>query len=659
MRVRKAVFTSGAIVIAMFSAMIVYMCMYAATHEADLFNNDYNGREEILLDKNIRGKIYSSDKQVMAETVLNEDGSMTRVYPFGSLFSHIVGYESHGGSGIEQQYNYALVHSDISLSEMAEFDAAGEKYPGNDVYTTLNVGLQKAAYDALGNYHGAIIVSEVKTGKILAMVSKPDFDPGTIDQTWDSIVADGVSGVLVNRVTQGLYPPGSTFKIFDAVEFMQEDMAQADAYNFNCQGYVTIDGEMINCYHWSVHGDVDLKESFADSCNSSFATIGSMLNRQAFAKTLSTMMFNEKLPYEFPSEVSTYKLDSETTTKDLMQLSIGQGETLMTPLHLNMITAALANGGVVHKPYLVNAVETCSGKILSSNQPESFRTVVSSDIASRMRVMMRAVVESGTGTRLRNRPYNAAGKTGSAEFLDNESDSHAWFTGFAPYEDPEIAITVIIEGAGSGGSYAVPVARRVMDTYFGYEGDDDDVDASYWTTYSTTANLTGTQQTTQTDTAQTGTDSTAAGQETGGVLAPPDAGAMTSPGQQTPAPLQEDIPANTVQLNIDTNGDGIPDALDSDGDGKPDMYDMNGDGMPEMSAAEYDAIYHPQPAAPAAPQDAAGTAAPEQASEPAPEQAPAIPGFTGWESVPSEDMNANVQAQQDAELAAIEAGLGN
>lgn len=572
-KVRREIFLTGGIVLALFVSMILYMCIYAATHEQNLFTNDYNSREEILLDKNVRGNIYSADGQVLATTKIGDDGSEIRQYPFGRLFSHIVGYAAEGGSGIEIQYDYDLVHSDISLAEKAECDEAGKKYPGNDVYTTLSVPLQQAAENAIGMYKGAILVTEVKTGKVLAMVSKPDFEPGEISANWDMLLRDSESGTLVNRATQGLYPPGSAFKIFDAIEFMQENMTAADNYSYDCQGYTTIEGETINCYHWTVHGTVDLKESFAHSCNSSFVTIGTQyIDPTQFTKTLSTMMFNEQLPYELPSMKSRYVLDASTTMKERLQLAIGQGQTLMTPLHVNMITAAIANGGTVYTPYVVTAVETATGKILSSKQPTAYRTVMTPEIAAKMREMMRAVVENGTAAKMNDRPYNAAGKTGSAEFMNNKSDSHAWFTGFAPMEDPEIAVTVIVEGAGSGGSYAVPVARRVFDAYFGYQGDDSDVSDSYWTTPSTNDASAAAPVTTATDsTAAAGTD--AAG--TGAAQAVP---------QIAGEVVVEERPENTVQLNLDTNGDGVPDAIDTDGDGKPEMYDRDGDGIPETYA---------------------------------------------------------------------------
>lgn len=543
-RVRRQVFVSGAAISALFGAMIVYFLIYTNSNSKQLFENDYNKREEALLEKNTRGKIYAASGEVLAQTVTAEDGSEVRSYPYANLFAHIIGYTYKGGSGVEQLEDYNLTHSDISLSEKAALDEAGEKYPADDVYTTLDLSLQQAASDALGDNNGAVIVTEVSTGNILCMVSKPDFDPNDIEAIWESLGSDTESGTLVNRVTQGLYAPGSTFKIFDAIEFMDEDMSKANNFTYNCVGYDNTytleDGQPIHCYHWTAHGDVDLKKAFAKSCNSAFVNIGNSLNRTSFAALLNNMMFGEELPYDLPSGISSYELTDATTTEDVTQLSIGQGSTLMTPMHLNMVTAAIANGGTIHKDQIIASIKTGTGTVISQTQPEEYRTVMTVDVAAKMREMMRDVVEEGTATKLSSRPYNPCGKTGSAEIVTGQSTSHAWFTGFAPEENPEIAITVIVEGAGSGGVSAVPVARSVMDEYFDYTpsaGEDDD--ANY---------------------VMVGVDT--------------ESSSSSDPSAST---------GTTVTLNMDTDGDGVMDAIDTNGDGVADAYDLDGDGIPESS----------------------------------------------------------------------------
>ena len=203
--------------------MMGYTCYYAATNKQELINNSYNGRQEIFAAQNTRGSIYAAGGQLLAETQMDEEGKEKRVYPYDNLFAHAVGYASNGRFGIEASANYYLINSNAKLSDKVASDVAGVKYPGDSVVTTLDVSLQEVAFRSLGVYKGAIIVSEPATGKILAMVSKPDYDPNEIDAIWDEVIKDKESTVLLNRATQGLYPPGSTFKIVTALEYIREN----------------------------------------------------------------------------------------------------------------------------------------------------------------------------------------------------------------------------------------------------------------------------------------------------------------------------------------------------------------------------------------------------------------------------------------------------
>ncbi len=451
---------------ALFVCMMVYMCNFVYHNEQDMINNSYNSRSEILLSKNYRGTIYAAGGEVLAESKLDEEGNETRVYPYENLFAHSVGYSVNGRMGVEALCNYYLINSNLNLTDKVANSTLGKKNPGDSVYTTLNVSIQKAADKAMGIYSGAIIMTDVKTGKILAMVSKPDFDPNKIISLWDDLVADKSSSILLNRVTQGLYPPGSTFKIITALEYIRQNPEAYQDYSFTCDGVFKKDNTKIQCYHGLKHGEVSLTKSFAKSCNSSFANIGTGLDINKFSETLNQLFFNQKLPYDASvSAKSSIYLAEDMTTNDIMQTSIGQGKTLMTPLHLNMITAAIANNGEMLTPYLVERVESVDGRVIKTYKSKSNGQIMTEEEASILQELMTAVVESGTASKLQGYGYTAAGKTGSAEYNSN-SDSHAWFTGFAPVEDPQVAVTVILECAGSGGDYAVPMARRVFDAYF-------------------------------------------------------------------------------------------------------------------------------------------------------------------------------------------------
>ena len=447
--------------------MMTYTCHYAITHQQELINNSYNGRQEIFAAQNTRGSIFAAGGQVLAETQTDADGNERRVYPYDNLFAHAVGYATNGRFGVEAAANYYLINSNARLSDKVASDVAGSKYPGDSVVTTLDVGLQEVAAKSLGVYKGAIIVSEPSTGKILAMVSKPDFNPNEIDALWDGLIQDKESTVLLNRVTQGLYPPGSTFKIVTALEYIRENPDSYGQYSYQCNGRYSSGQDTINCYHGSVHGHEDFTRSFAKSCNASFANIGMTLDRTRWGQTLDGLLFNQELPVSFAYNKSKLVVNADTSDSDILQASIGQGTTQITPLHLNMITCAIANGGTVMKPYLVDHVKNNEGTVIKQFSPDSYKELLTQTEAAALTELMTAVVESGTGTKLAGLTYTAAGKTGSAEYNNVKTDSHAWFTGFAPAQEPEVCVTIIIEGAGSGGDYAVPIAKRIFDEYFG------------------------------------------------------------------------------------------------------------------------------------------------------------------------------------------------
>lgn len=446
-----------------FVAISVYLMHFVYFDSSQVINNSYNAkRQEILAAQTIRGDIMSSDGKVLATTLANSD---ERYYPYKEVFSHAVGYADNGRMGVEQIANIYLVSSNISLTDKLQDALADEKYMGNAVITTFDAGLQEAAYNALGAYDGAIIVTEPSTGKILAMVSKPDFDPNTINEIWDTIINDTESSVLVNRATQGVYPPGSTFKILTALEYIRENPTSYLVYNFNCTGRFVRGDNTINCFHGTTHGTVDFTQSFAKSCNSSFANIGLKLDREGFLNTLEKLYFNKALPVDMLANKSAVSASIVDSDNSMIQTVIGQGETQITPLHLAMITSMIANDGKMMLPYTIDHVETAQGDLIKQFEPQELGQLITTEEAAALQELMKSVVDEGTGTRLKGMEYSAAGKTGSAEYNAN-SDSHAWFTGYT-YDTPyPIQITVIMEGAGSGGEYAVPVARRVLDRYY-------------------------------------------------------------------------------------------------------------------------------------------------------------------------------------------------
>ena len=466
----RSIMLVGCAFVVLFVCMIAFTAWNAWSSRRSLMANSYNRRQKLYAKSVLRGNIYSEDGALLASTVMNEDGTQQRTYPYGKAFAHVVGYAVRDKGGIEAFANYDLLRSDIPIREKMQAAAQGELFPGNHVVTTLDAGLQKRVFEALGDYRGAVIVSDPRTGKIRAMVSNPSFDPQTVDEYWETYMEDE-DGVLLNRATQGLYPAGSVFKIVTSLAYMRSHPADYMSYVYDCYGSFSMAGETIHCYDSVAHGPVDFKTSFALSCNASFVNVGLASDKTVYKKTLDELRFNKALPYAMPYNRSRTIDPQHAGISDVMQLAIGQGDMLTSPLHINMVTCAIANDGVLMQPYMMETVTDASGEIRDRFEPQSAGRFMTAKEAATLREMMRAVVTDGTGIVLADSAYRAAGKTGSAEHREDDDlkdSTHAWFTGFAPFDDPEVCVTLILEDAGSSGSYAVPLARRVFDAYFGY-----------------------------------------------------------------------------------------------------------------------------------------------------------------------------------------------
>ncbi len=449
-----------------FLVLMVYIGYFVSVDSKEIITNPRNQRQDMFAKTVIRGNIESSDGEILAETKVNEDGEEERVYPFRNLYAHVVGYTVKGKYGLESSENFNLLTSNANFLEKLYHTLKNEKNRGDTVVTTLNSRLQEVAYEALGDHKGAVIAMEPSSGKILAMVSKPDFDPNSLSEDWAFINSEEEkeNSRLLNRATQGIYPPGSIFKIVTALEYMRENSNFND-YHYDCESEGVFFGVPIHCYNMHRHGEQDLKESFANSCNTSFANIGTKLDKGKFHDLCESLLFNQALPVEFPYKKSRFVLNEHSEDKEVAQTAIGQGDTGITPLHSVMITSAVANGGMVMKPYLVDQIENYEGGIVRKYTGKSYGSVMSAKEATELTEMMKEVVKSGTGTKLSGKSYSVAGKTGTAEYEEGKNP-HAWFTGFAPADNPEIAISVIVEDSGAGSTYAVPVAGKVLDAYF-------------------------------------------------------------------------------------------------------------------------------------------------------------------------------------------------
>ena len=452
------------IILILFVSMSAYLTFFQVVTAPKIMNNSYNKRTDIYASYVSRGKILSSDGDVLAYT--REDGKKSvRVYPYGDMYSHIVGRNVSGKTGIEAIMNYELLSSNDNVFTRVFERINQDKNKGDSVITTIDSNLQKSLNDALNGYHGAGVILEPSTGRVLAMVSKPDYDPNTVIADWETLSnLPQKDAKLVNRATNGLYPPGSTFKVLTALEYINEHK-DYDKFQFNCNGIFTSGKESIVCFDRTRHGKEDLKTAFAKSCNGAFASIGLKLNKAKFTKLAEKFLYNKELPFTLTTSKSSFVLNSSSDTEEILQTSIGQGKTQITPFHNALIASAVANNGMLMKPYTVEKIVTDDGKrLVNDYKPEKFGRLCSKKKAEILKNFMKAVVTEGTAKKLSWIGYNIYGKTGTAEYQkeDGTKGDHSWFMGFGEKKGKKIAISVVVEGEGRGNYSGTDVASKVF-----------------------------------------------------------------------------------------------------------------------------------------------------------------------------------------------------
>lgn len=456
MHINKRIIRILVVVSVMFLSLVTYLLYFNMFRAEDVAGNPYNKRqwEDEKFVK--RGSIYDCDGEVLAETVIDGD-TRIRKYPKGNLYSHIIGYHSkvYGKSQLEMKYDRELLgKGDISIS-------FNEMRSGYDLNLTIDNDLQKYAYEKLAKRNGAIVALEPSTGKILAMVSYPDFNPSaqSLEDSWKYIV-EREDSPLLSRATNGLYPPGSTYKIATA------SLAFSAGYSsktFNDEGVFELDGLKVENYGGKSYGEISLRDAFKYSSNAVFCSLGYELGAENVLTQAESFGINKEFETDIPVSKSRIEY-RKMHDADAALVSIGQGQLLMTPLQVAMMGAAVANGGKIMKPYLVDKITASSGVVIGSAKPQTLYQPISPVCADYLNDLMVDVVASGTGRSAAISGITVAGKTGTAE---NETDrDHAWFVGYAPAENPQIVVAVLLENdGGAGGTNAAPIARSVISKY--------------------------------------------------------------------------------------------------------------------------------------------------------------------------------------------------
>jgi peptidoglycan glycosyltransferase len=434
-----------------------------------------------------RGLIYASD----GKTVFARNRKVTkknqgrpwflRVYPQHALVAHPVGYSTveRARTGIEESMNDYLTGSNANLDTVLDNaldKLRGLTQQGNDVVTTIDAQAQRVAMNALAGKCGAAVALEPDTGRVLVMASQPSYDPSLVETNFDQILRTRApcpsASPLLNRASAGRFIPGSTFKVVTAAAALDSGQIQPTT-TFNDPGYCIEYGQRVFNYSDqsgpNVFGTVTFAEALQNSINSVFCEVGKRIGADLVLEYAQRFGFYEEPPVELPSEEITpsglYKngrlyLPKDPNEVDPGRLAFGQERLLTTPLQMALVVAGVGNGGRVMEPTLVERIVAPD---IQRTSADEWKEAVSPRTAAELTAMMTAVVESGTGTAAQIPGVPVAGKTGTAE-TGRPGQNDIWFIGFAPADDPQVAVAVALSNqASTGGETAAPIAKQIME----------------------------------------------------------------------------------------------------------------------------------------------------------------------------------------------------
>lgn len=472
-------------------AIGMFLCMglllagvtwYQVVRADELRDDPRNPRPALAERGKERGLIVTVDGTVLARSVEDPEDprSFVREYPEGETFAHLVGYSSFiiGNHALEDAYSSELrSRRDLTISDLVTALLGRDLRP-QSIEITVDAELQRAALAALGDNRGAVVALDPRTGAVLAAVSGPSFDPEVLlgddaaSQWQDLLTSDGEP--TRDRATLEIYAPGSTFKTVVAAAALDTGTAEpgttfADPVEFQLPGS---DATIANANGRECNDgqSATLFQAFVRSCNTIFADLAIQLGAVDIGLTAEAMGFNQELDYEWaiPEAVwDTSELANDSAA--LGQSGIGERDVRATPMHMAMIAAAVANDGVAVTPYAVRRIFDADGETVEESEVSELGRAMTTDTAMTLSQMMERVVTEGTGRGAAVPGVRVAGKTGTA--TGSEGFSNPWFIGFAPVEDPTIAIAVFIEGSAasgesaSGGSVAAPIASELIEVW--------------------------------------------------------------------------------------------------------------------------------------------------------------------------------------------------
>jgi peptidoglycan glycosyltransferase len=417
-----------------------------------------------------RGSILAANGQVLARSVEDPDGHFRREYSDPSL-AQTIGYVStrYGLDGLEATYNDYLSgqQGDDPLSAVWA-DITREPRPGNDLVLTIDPTLQKIAAQALGNRPGAVVALDPSSGAVKAMVSAPTYDPNKLDELGASLL-NASNQPLLNRATQGLYPPGSTYKTVTATAALDSGIVKPDDV-YQCSGDgIVINGFRIACTN-APPGQTQwtFENAYAYSINATFAQVALQIGASRFTEYSQRFGVGQAIPFDIDlAESRVFQPGSRLSDILLASSGFGQGQLSVTPLQMALIAATVANGGVEPSPYLVAQIRDPDGDLIEDRHPAPRGEVMRPETAATMRQFMQASVRLGWGQEAGLEGLDVAGKSGTAE-TGVDGKSHAWVIGYAPASTPKLAVAVIVENGGAGGIAAGQVAAQLFKAVLGH-----------------------------------------------------------------------------------------------------------------------------------------------------------------------------------------------
>jgi peptidoglycan glycosyltransferase len=466
------------LIVLMFAVLIGFTSYWSVFDAQALKDKRANKRPLLEALQVRRGTIFGDDGSVLARSSKEGQGAShfyTRHYPQGSLFGHPIGYSFFplGQSGFERQHNDQLVGNESEFTSILD-QLQGHRQQGNDIVTSLDPAAQRVALDGLAGRPGAVVAIEPKTGKVRALVSEPPYDPNQIPNHFSQLNKDP-SASLFDRATQSGYAPGSTFKVVTATAALDTGKFTPDSV-INGHSPINIEGIPLSNAGGEQFGPISLTDALTNSVNTVFAQVGEKVGTATMYQYMDRFGFNSKPQIDLPSDELAISGDYDSGNLlgpgdaiDIGRVAIGQERLAVTPLQMAEVAATVANGGELVRPEIWSRVVDPDGRTVKRMKPAVQSVVMKPQTATELNGMMQNVVNDGTAAGVFPSSLHVAGKTGTAELGTGRQGcslpNQAWFIGFAPADDPKIAVAATIECTSSfGAQVAGPIARSVMET---------------------------------------------------------------------------------------------------------------------------------------------------------------------------------------------------